>query len=53
MNQEQPEPVSKVKQKYKKSTLRVYGTVGELTSMVGDHKASDHGQKKGFDKTQP
>ena len=53
MNQEQQESVSKAKQKYKKSTLRVYGTVGELTSTIGDHGASDHGQKKGFDKTRP
>ena len=53
MNQEQQEPVSKAKRKYKKSTLRVYGTVGELTSNIGDHGASDHGTKKGFDKTRP
>ena len=53
MNREQQPSPRNAKLTYKKSTLRIYGTVGELTSTIGDHKASDHGQKKGFDKTQP
>jgi hypothetical protein len=50
MSQEQQPPVFRSKQEYRKATLRMYGTVGELTNTVGT-KGKNDGGKKGKDMT--
>ena len=46
MKQEQQPSVFKAKQEYRKATLRIYGTVGELTNNVGLKGAQDGGNPK-------
>jgi hypothetical protein len=47
MSQEQQPPVFRAKQEYRKATLRIYGTVGELTNTVGKTGAPDGGKMTG------
>jgi hypothetical protein len=45
MSQEQQPSVFRAKQEYRKATLRIYGTVGELTNAVGGKGKADGGMK--------
>jgi hypothetical protein len=52
MNQQQQQPsVFTAKQEYRKATLRIYGTVGELTNTVGMSGMEDGGMKNDMDMT--